>query len=720
MDITLYISRFLHRIRYQLVLGSLVVTALVAYFTQFMQKKYTVNTSIYTGITSNTGLESESKPDWMSVNNTFDNLVNLTKSKGTLETVSIKLLALNLINGDPNIDNKYIAAKNYQSLITIIPKDILKLVDKKSFENTVSNLNKYKQGNTHNFLHKLFNGFTPYYSYGALSSVIVRRLGNSDLIDIAYTSTDPGITLTTVKLLSEELRISYNQLKYKTADDIVKYYENEQKRLRNQLNKLENELTDYNIENSVINYQEQTKAIAGSYADFENQYEETISRINSSSQLIDGLEQYMQTRAKLVESNDEFIKALEEISKINGKITEIEIFSTEEAQNNDLELLRYKKELKNAEKKVATLTNKINSYKESKEGVSINGLVDEWLAQTIINIKAKAELKILEDRKKKFADQYKTYSPVGTQINRQEREIHVTEESYLQVLHALNMAKMKQKNLQLTSATLNTISEPTYPLFSDRSKRMILIIASFAGSLIFIIGLNLIVELLDRTLRDVERARRLTNMQVLGAFTGNQQLKYRGFIKACNRISAAYTCNRLIQYMKKDKTLYINILSIEKKEGKSFVIQYLIDYWEDMGFNVKYLVAGTDFPINASYLSSSNIQFNYIEDKSLIDIFILEYPSIKNNSLPADLLNKSDVNILIANACRVWRNSDEEYVKYLNDMAQGKPVFLYLNNATREAVEDFTGQLPPETSIRSLSNRIIYMGLTARNAAIKE
>ncbi len=53
-------------------------------------------------------------------------------------------------------------------------------------------------------------------------------------------------------------------------------------------------------------------------------------------------------------------------------------------------------------------------------------------------------------------------------------------------------------------------------------------------------------------------------------------------------------------------------------------------------------------------------------------------------------------------------------------MAKNRPLFLYLNNATREAVEDFTGQLPPETSIRSLSNRIIYMGLTARNSAIKE
>lgn len=65
-------------------------------------------------------------------------------------------------------------------------------------------------------------------------------------------------------------------------------------------------------------------------------------------------------------------------------------------------------------------------------------------------------------------------------------------------------------------------------------------------------------------------------------------------------------------------------------------------------------------------------------------------------------------------------NSDEEFVRYLNDMAKNRPLFLYLNNATREAVEDFTGQLPPETSIRSLSNRIIYMGLTARNSAIKE
>ena len=77
MDITLYISRFLYRIRHQLIFGTLIVTALVAYFSQFMEKKYTVTTSIYTGITSNTGLDEETKPDWQAVNNTYDKIISI-------------------------------------------------------------------------------------------------------------------------------------------------------------------------------------------------------------------------------------------------------------------------------------------------------------------------------------------------------------------------------------------------------------------------------------------------------------------------------------------------------------------------------------------------------------------------------------------------------------------------------------------------------------------
>ena len=40
MDITVYISRFLYRIRYQLLFGSMLVTLLVAYFTQDLYGKH--------------------------------------------------------------------------------------------------------------------------------------------------------------------------------------------------------------------------------------------------------------------------------------------------------------------------------------------------------------------------------------------------------------------------------------------------------------------------------------------------------------------------------------------------------------------------------------------------------------------------------------------------------------------------------------------------------
>lgn len=720
MDITLYISRFLYRIRYQIILGSLIVTALVIYFTQFMPKTYTVNTSIYTGIASSGGLNSDDKPSWMELNSTFDNLINLTKAKGTLEKVSLRLFALDMIYGDPNADNMYIQAKNFKKLQKIVPRHVVKLIDKNSLENTIQNLSEYRKDEPKNFLFALFNGSNPFYSYSALKSLIVKRIGSSDVIDMSFRSSDPGIAMHTVILVNEELSNVYDQIRYKTANDVIKYYEDQLNILHEQLKGLEDALTVYNTEHGVINYTEQTKAIAMSYKDYEDRYEQVMREYVSSASLIEQLEKRMDTRSKLLKSKEDFMKVLNDISTINGKITEIEIFSSKDAESSDKRLEQYRKDLKAAEKKIADISTKIDEYQLSKEGVAIEAMVNEWLTATIQNAKAKAELKILEDRKKTYGEQYKTFSPIGTQLNRKEREIRVTEQSYLGTLQALNQAKLAQKNIQLTSATLTPIALPTFPLNSDRSKRSLLILAAFFGSIIFIIGLNLIIELLDRTLRDAERTKRLTGMPVLGAFTGNTQLRYRGFIKACNRTSAAYVCNRLNQYLQPSKTIYVNLLSIEDGEGKSFVASYLMEQWDAQGLKAKYLIAGKDFTVDLFYLQATDFEsFCHIKEKEHYNIILIEHPAVQKNSLAPALLRKSTVNLLIANACRVWKKSDDEFVKCLKEMISTSPFFIYLNNATREVVEDFTGQLPPYTLSHTLAKKIIYMGFTAKNSAVK-
>lgn len=713
MDITVYISRFLYRIRYQLLIGSMTVALLVAYFSQFLPKTYTVSTNIYTGIVSSSGLSEDNKTTYFEQNSTFDNLINLTKSKGTLEKVSLKLFALNMMYGDANADNKYITAKNYRALLKIVPEGVHKLIDKNSFENTVRNLEQYRTEEPDNFLYGLFSYDAAFYSYNALKTVIVRRINNSDLIEISYKSSDPGISLSTVKLLSEELSSAYNNLRFKTVNDIVKYYEEQLRILQARLTRQEDDLTNYNVQNNVINYLEQTKAIAISRTNYDDRREAIRREYESSLKLVQQLEQQMETRTRLFRANTDFIDALSDITTINGKITEIQNFSSEEAQANNPDLKEYQQKLKETEKKIAALSNDINDYKYSKEGVAIDDMVSRWLDAVIRNTKAAAELKVLQDREKDFDQQYKVFSPVGTQIHRKEREIKFTEESYLEVLHGLNLAKLKQKDLELTSSNLSTITAPSFPLMSDGRRRLLLVIAAFIGSIIFILGYYLVQELLDRTLRDADRTRRLTLTDVLGAFTGNVQLRYRGYIKACNRISASYACNRLTPYLRKGETACINLLSIEKGEGKSFIANYFKEYWEEQGLRVAYFDVEKETQEDPSFLLTADFK-ELIERYEHPDILLMEQSYAQSHRIPSALLGKANVNLLVANAQRVWKNSDTELLNFLKKQSGETPFYIYLNNATRFAVEDFTGQLPPKSSVNTVAYRMRYLGFTAQ------
>ena len=97
MNIVQFLASFFYRIRYWLLWGSLLVTALVIYFTQFLPYSYTVNSSLYAGVTNSTNLDGS---QLININSTFDNIINIGKSKNTLAKVSVRLLATNLVHGD--------------------------------------------------------------------------------------------------------------------------------------------------------------------------------------------------------------------------------------------------------------------------------------------------------------------------------------------------------------------------------------------------------------------------------------------------------------------------------------------------------------------------------------------------------------------------------------------------------------------------------------------
>lgn len=268
---------------------------------------------------------------------------------------------------------------------------------------------------------------------------------------------------------------------------MIEYFRKQVEKKRKELKEQEDALTKYNVENNIINYSEQTKATAHAFSNYEDRYEATLREFQSSQKLLESLNKQMETRTKLFHTNQDFLKALNEVSVINGKITEIEMFTTGNKAESDVELLNYKRQLKEAERKISQISDNIDEYQYSKEGVAIPEMVSEWLKALINNTKSKAELKVLDERLKDFHNKYTTFSPVGTDIKRREREINVTEQSYLEMLHFLNLAYLRKKNIELTTAGLNTVTEPSFPLGANKSKRLLFIIAAFIGSLVFII-----------------------------------------------------------------------------------------------------------------------------------------------------------------------------------------------------------------------------------------
>ena len=133
-------------------------------------------------------------------------------------------------------------------------------------------------------------------------------------------------------------------------------------------------------------------------------------------------------------------------------------------------------------------------------------MVTEWLTACINEAKAKAEVKVLVDRQREIVDQYRDFSPVGTQIKRKERAVGIAEDNYRRQIAGLAEAHLRLQNIKMTTANLQVIASPEYPLTDNGRKRLIYILAAFFGSLIFISGYFLLIELLDRTLRDPDRS----------------------------------------------------------------------------------------------------------------------------------------------------------------------------------------------------------------------
>lgn len=721
MKYLLYAFRFLYRIRWWLTIAPILIVIAAIYVTKKLPKTYEVKATVYTGIVSGYTIEGESGvSDYIGVSNAMDNLINIIQAENTLKRVSYRLYARNMIHGNLNEDNQYISSASFREIYNRTKKNrdgalLLSLIDSTSEENTFQNILKYEKQDKDNFIYGLFYWNHPHYCYNALKNIRVSRKNNSDLLEISYTSNDPGIAYNTLDILMKEFVNEYRDIRYGETDKVINYFKGELDRIGEELRTAEDSLTNYNIEKKVINYYDETKEIAAINKEFELREQNATLEFNSAKALKDQLEARMGNNLKQIKNNIDFIDKLNKVSSLTGVISEIQSFdSGENPKTNDLNSL--KAQLNNTTKELSQISNQYVENKHSKEGILKTSIVNQWLEQVLLYEKAKSDLQVIQKNRRELNDKYVFFAPVGSTIKRKERNINFTEQNYLSVLKSYNDALMRKKNLEMTSATLKVLNPPAFPIQAQPTTRKIIVLAAFFGSILLILGFFILLELIDRTLHDKVRTELFTNLSVIGAFPDKSLLKYRNYDRVVRAIATRYLSRAILPYLvnKKDKLPFIiNFLSTEAGDGKTFLIRELLEYWEEAGLKIKYLKWDEDFKVHSpEYLIAKSVTDLYKPNNE--DILLVEYPELKSHNVSTNILNEANLNLVIVRATRGWKESDSILIKKLSDQLSNKNLVMYLNKAERYVVEGYTGMLPPYNTYRRLVYRLLHLELTAK------
>ena len=691
----------------------------IAWFsTRNMERIYDTSTTIYTGMITGYNLEATVGAATGSSQTNMTNLMLLITTDATIHEVSLRLFARCMMYGNMNKDNNYISAEHYRQLYNSVPTEVKALINHNSENATYANLKAFERPSPDNYVFGITN-FHPYFGINNITSRLkVVQLQKSDIIDIGYNCNDAGVAYNTLDILNEVFARQYALLRYGETNNVIKFFEREVARLYRILTNAEDDLIRYNVEKKIINYSEQTRLLSGMDATQKITDNDLLISKTTTRALMNYLERQLGDRAKVIKANKDFTNQVTDISRIQSRISNLKLMNSEGGGNEietQAELAKAQRMLQDASNNVKGLVKDIEAGNYNTEtGIKANGILDKWLEQVLKLEETKAHESAQDVMRDKIDNEVLYYAPIGATVVRKERHINFIEGNYMEMLKALNAARLRQKNLQMSTATLRVLNPPMYPMNAQPTNRMMVLLSAFMITFLFTTMYFFIIEMLDRTLRDRMRTERITKIPVMGCFPKESNLRYRRFNKTIADMALRQLSKSLLPHFEEGKQNVLNLLSTDAANGKSYIAQELENYWISIGLQVRRITYDEDYLAEDSRFILAKDITDICPDILPNEIAIVEYPNLDDNSIPSALLNMGTVNLMVTRANRTWKDVDQKALNELNERLENKnSLFMYLTECQRYAVEEFVGQLPPYSGFNNFIYRMSQMGLTA-------
>ena len=575
-----------------LVVAPLLLAILVILLTWNPRFIYASQTTLYTGLATGSTVEMEKSFNFSATNSAFDNLINVIKSRETLQEVAIRLLSQHLLLG--KYDPKYISSESYDELHSITPSYIYNLVadidvgysdmslnsldneserdswtellnkneiyksdvsatfpsaiNKELYEKTVEKLTQLMKSSDTNFVYELLNYEHPHYSLKALSELSVVRMGNSDLVKVEYKVDDPGICQQTLEILNEVCIKNYKRVREARSDEVLKYFETQVNLSSARLKSAEDKLLEFNSGNSFINYGEQSRAVASSKEELEAEYNRSKVQLAGVEASIKRLEERLGTQQQIQLKNSRILEMKRQLGNLIYNISNVERYQPLSQQDSEnIADLKKQSELLKAE--IKREVDELYAFGKTTDGLAASTISTEWINNVVEAENIKGRLLVMEEQIKAFNKQYASYLPAGANIKRIEREISVSEQQLIENLHGLNLAKLKLQDNELAS-NIKTVDPPFYPLSPIPTKRKILVIAAALLGGIIILSFIFVTEFFDETLKNPVKSSGAINLPFAGVMP-------KIFLKA-EVTNFPFIINRLIDITIQNIEFYLN------------------------------------------------------------------------------------------------------------------------------------------------------------------
>ncbi len=692
------VVRLLARRAWVLVAVPILMGATVFILTQGQPQTYSAHTTLYTGLVSGYEGDNSDGVDYHAVKSAFDNLIGTVEARSTLKTVALRMLARRV--AAPDSAAAPLRPSTRKQLRDVLPDSLRRSLASLTAPRAEQSLHA-ALGSHPSLQEAIFSGTTPFSIPHLRDNLNVQRVGNSDLLEMRYTGPDPALCQQTLQLLVDEVKARRQRRQRQQMGDVVSFFAVQADSARRQLSDRVDQLREFGVRNEIINYQEQTKAIAQARQRVARDLQEARTQLRAARSARDSLETRMDGRLDRLRSNESVLRLRRRLSELSAKkaLQVEEEAPTRASLTARIDTLRTR---------LSDEMRRLYRRSHSRSGLSGERILEPWLQRVLAATEANARVGTLEDRLASFQEQYRTLAPLGSQLSGIRRGVDIAENQYLELLHSLNQARMKRK--METQSALQVVDPPIVPTEPAPTNRLVLVAGAGASGFILALGVVVALFLLDGTLRTPRRAEEKTGLSLAGAYPVHPAAPGAD-ADLLARVESILDAQLLRSLQTQDPSMgrgdaapdVLLVTSTRRTEGKTVVARRLCAELVGEAHRVLHLSphgeaeapAGVDVgaydPDRPTFALTERVEA--VRRQNEHDLVVIEIPALVERALPVGLAQHADATLLVVRADRRWSRADTHALQALQAPLEHKPL-LVLNGTSLDALDDLVGQVP--------------------------